>query len=295
MRYTKPYIIAEVGCNHKGDIKIAREFVKVAKNFCNVDCVKFQKRDPKSLLTNEEYNRPHPVQENSYGNTYGEHREFLELSIQDHKILKSDCDDMGIEYSSSVWDLKSTEEICSLNLKKIKIGSATNLNFQILDYICSNFEGEIHLSLGMTTRKEEEEIINFFIDKKRNKDLIIYSCTSAYPVDSSNVCLLEIQRLTENYYKKRKIVKGIGFSGHHKGISFDSSAYTLGASYLERHFTLDRTWKGTDHAASLEPDGMRRLSRNLSELYLALKYKEKDILDIEQETRKKLKKKKYSN
>lgn len=294
MNYIKPYLIAEVGCNHKGDISIAKEFIKIAKHFCNVDCIKFQKRDPKTLLTEEEYNSPHPNQDNSYGNTYGEHREFLEFNIEDHKILKSECEKFSIEYSCSVWDLKSAIEICSLNLKKIKIGSATNLNFQVLDYVCSNFKGEIHLSLGMTTRKEEQEIINFFIDKKRNKDLIIYSCTSAYPVDSSNVCLLEIQRLSENYYKK-KVVKGIGFSGHHKGISFDSSAYTLGASYIERHFTLDRTWKGTDHAASLEPDGMRRLCRNLSELYLALQFKEKDILDIEQETRKKLKKNIYSN
>lgn len=289
MNYKKPYLIAEVGCNHKGDIKIAREFVKVAKNFCNVDCVKFQKRDPKSLLTKEEYNNPHPVQENSYGNTYGEHREFLELSIKDHKIIKSDCDEMGIEYSCSVWDIKSAEEICSLNLKKIKIGSATNLNFEVLEYICSHFKGEIHLSLGMTTVHEEEKIISFFEKKKRNKDLILYACTSSYPVETKDVCLLEINRLIKKY-KEKKIIKDIGFSGHHKGIAIDGAAYTLGANFIERHFTLDRTWKGTDHAASLEPDGMRRLSRNLNEVHHALIYKSKDILDVEVETRKKLKK-----
>ena len=167
MNYIKPYLIAEVGCNHKGDISIAKEFIKIAKHFCNVDCIKFQKRDPKTLLTEEEYNSPHPNQDNSYGNTYGEHREFLEFNIEEHKILKSECEKFGIEYSCSVWDLKSAIEICSLNLSKIKVGSATNLNFKVLEYLCLNFKGEIHLSLGMTTRKEEQKIINFFIDKKK--------------------------------------------------------------------------------------------------------------------------------
>ena len=119
--------------------------------------------------------------------------------------------------------------------------------------------------------------------------MILYACTSAYPVETDDVCLLEIKRLIEKYKTKNQ-VKDIGFSGHHKGISFDIAAYTLGANYIERHFTLDRTWKGTDHAASLEPDGLRRLNRNLKSLNLALKFKKKEILDIELQTRSKLKK-----
>jgi len=289
MNFKKPILIAEVGCNHKGELKTAMEFIKIAKEFCNVPCIKFQKRDPKTLLSEEEYNLPHPVEQNSYGKTYGEHREFLEFDIEKHKILKKECEDLGIEYFSSVWDIKSTKEICDINPKKIKIGSATNLNFEVLDYICKNFKGEIHLSLGMTTTNEEEKIVNFFKKHKRNNDLILYACTSAYPVETDDVCLLEIKRLIEKY-KTTDQVKDIGFSGHHKGISFDIAAYTLGANYIERHFTLDRTWKGTDHAASLEPDGLRRLNRNLKSLNLALKFKNKEILDIELQTRSKLKK-----
>ncbi len=289
MNFKKPILIAEVGCNHKGELKTAMEFIKIAKEFCNVPCIKFQKRDPKTLLSEEEYNLPHPVEQNSYGKTYGEHREFLEFDIEKHKILKKECEDLGIEYFSSVWDIKSTKEICDINPKKIKIGSATNLNFEVLDYICKNFKGEIHLSLGMTTINEEEKIVNFFKKHKRNNDLILYACTSAYPVETDDVCLLEIKRLIEKY-KTTDQVKDIGFSGHHKGISFDIAAYTLGANYIERHFTLDRTWKGTDHAASLEPDGLRRLNRNLKSLNLALKFKNKEILDIELQTRSKLKK-----
>lgn len=289
MSFNKPVLIAEVGCNHKGQIDIAKKFINVAKNFCNVSSIKFQKRDPKSLLSEEEYNTPHPVEENSYGKTYGEHREFLEFDIETHKILKKECESLGIEYFCSVWDIKSTEEICSLNPKKIKIGSATNLNFEILEYICKNYYGEIHLSLGMTTLEEELKIIDFFEKSKRNKDLIVYACTSAYPVDTDDVCLLEITRLIKQY-KASNIVKDVGFSGHHKGIAFDIAAYTLGANYIERHFTLDRTWKGTDHSASLEPDGLRRLSRNLNEVNKALIFKKQEILDVEISTRKKLKK-----
>ncbi len=288
MNFKKPVLIAEVGCNHKGEIEIAKEFIKVAKEFCDVSCIKFQKRDPKTLLSEEEYNSPHPVEENSYGKTYGEHREFLEFDIKEHKTLKKECEDKGLEYFSSVWDVESTKDICSLNTKKIKIGSATNLNFKVLEYICKNYNGEIHLSLGMTTKIEEKKIVEFFKKHKRNKDLILYACTSAYPVESDDVCLLEIKRLVDKY-KLSKEIKDIGFSGHHKGIALDVVAYSLGANYIERHFTLDRTWKGTDHSASLEPDGLRRLSRNLHEVHQALKLKDKEILDVEIATRNKLK------
>lgn len=284
-----PILIAEVGCNHKGDLNIAKKFIEVAKNFCDLKYIKFQKRDPKALFTEEEYNKPHPVQENSYGSTYGEHREFLEFSSDQHQILFDNCKLNGLVYSSSVWDLNSAKNIVNLNPEFIKVGSATNLNFEVLDYLCSNFTGKIHLSLGMTTQSEEEKIISFFEKKKRSSDLIIYACTSAYPVNSTDVCLLEIKRLIEKYKDKKKVFD-VGFSGHHKGISFDIAAYTLGANYIERHFTLDRTWKGTDHAASLEPDGMRRLKRNLDNLYLSLTYKKTELLEVEKQTRQKLKK-----
>jgi sialic acid synthase len=288
--YKKPVLIAEVGCNHKGDFEIAKSFIKVAADFCKIKFIKFQKRDNKILFSPEEYNLPHPVAENSYGKSYGKHRDALEFNINQHKELFKECLKNNLTYSSSVWDLNSAHSITSLKPEFIKVGSATNLNFSVLKYLCENYKGKIHLSLGMTTKNEEEKIVNFFESKNRNKDLILYACTSAYPVDSANVCLLEIKRLVEKYKVKKKVFD-IGFSGHHNGISLDIAAYTLGANYIERHFTLDRTWKGTDHAASIEPDGMRRLNRNLEALYLALNYKDQEILEIERDTRKKMKKK----
>jgi N-acetylneuraminate synthase len=281
-----PKIIAEIGCNHKGDMDIAHEMIMTAAIFCKVDVVKFQKRTPKELLTEEEYNAPHPNPVNSYGNTYGEHREFLELGLDQHRTLKKWCEDYGVTYSTSVWDMTSAREITELQPSMIKIPSACNLKFDMLEYLCENYKGEIHLSFGMTTQDEEEKIVRFYEDRGRNKDLVIYSCTSGYPVAFEDICLYEITRLKDKFQDR---VKAIGFSGHHLGIAADIAAMTLGAEWVERHFTLDRTWKGTDHAASLEPDGMRKLTRDLRNVSKSLSYKSEEILDVEKVQRKKLK------
>lgn len=286
MKYNKPYVIAEAGCNHKGEMEIAKELIKVAAFFCKADAIKFQKRCNKELLTSEQYDAPHPNPANSYGSTYGEHREFLEFTVEQHAQLKDWCDEFGITYSTSVWDLTSAKEIASLKPEFIKIPSACNNHFEMLQWLCDNYKGEIQLSFGMTTHEEEEQIIHLFEENGRNKDLIIYNCTSGYPVPFKDVCLLEITRMREMYESR---VKAIGFSGHHLGIAADVAAYTLGASYIERHYTLDRTWKGTDHAASLEPDGIRKLVRNLNAVYDSLTYKSEEILPIEQVQRDKLK------
>lgn len=282
-----PKIIAEIGCNHKGDLSIAKEMIMTAATYCKADIVKFQKRCNRELLTPEEYNAPHPHPENSYGKTYGEHREFLEFDLEQHRQLQQWCNEFGIEYSTSVWDLTSAKEICTLNPRMIKIPSACNLNKPLLEYLCNNFDGEIHVSFGMTSKDEEEEIVSFFEAQKRNQDLVIYNCTSGYPVPFEDICLLDIKRLYEKFEHR---VKAIGFSGHHLGIAVDSAAVALGATYIERHYTLDRTWKGTDHAASLEPDGVRKLARDCRAVAKALTYKSEDILDIEKVQRNKLKK-----
>ncbi|MGQ1947082.1 N-acetylneuraminate synthase family protein [Geofilum sp. OHC36d9] len=279
-----PEIIAEIGCNHKGDMAIAKVMITTAAIFCKADVIKFQKRTPKELLSETEYNSPHPNPENSYGSTYGAHREFLELNIEQHKLLKAWCEELGVTYSCSVWNMTSAKEIASLNPKLIKIPSACNLKFEMLQYLCENYPGEIHISFGMTTHEEEERIVTFFKKYNRANDLVIYSCTSGYPVAFDDVCLYEITRLKQTFEKR---VKKIGFSGHHLGIATDIAAITLGAEWIERHFTLDRTWKGTDHAASLEPDGMRRLVRDIRNVYKTFSYKDHEILDIEEIQKKK--------
>ena len=282
-------VIAEIGCNHKGDMGIAKELIKVAKIYCNADVVKLKKRNNRELLTEEQYNAPHPNPANSYGDTYGAHREFLEFTAEQHLELRKYCEQLGIIYSTSVWDLTSAKEITSLNPELIKIPSACNNHYEMLGWLCEQYQGEIHVSTGMTSQEEIETLVKFFESKGRAKDVVLYACTSGYPVPFEDVCLLEITRLKELYGNR---VKEIGFSGHHLGIAIDIAAYTLGATWVERHYTLDRTWKGTDHAASLEPEGLRRLVRDLKAVNKALTYKKEDVLDIEKVQREKLKYKK---
>lgn len=288
--YKKPFVIAEAGCNHMGDMSIAKDLIQVAAKFCHADAIKFQKRCPKELLTPEQYNAPHPNPVNSYGDTYGAHREFLEFTAEQHAQLKEWCEEAGIIYSTSVWDMTSAQEIAALNPVFIKIPSACNTHFDMLQWLCDNYEGEIQLSFGMTTHEEEEQIVQLFEKNGRAKDLVLFNCTSGYPVPYEDICLLEINRMREAYEHR---VKAIGFSGHHLGIAVDMAAYTLGASIIERHYTLDRTWKGTDHAASLEPEGIRDLSRSLNQVYESLHAKSTEILPIEQVQRDKLKYRKH--
>jgi sialic acid synthase len=286
MNTSCPKIIAEVGCNHKGDMDIAKEMIHIAAYFCKVDVVKFQKRHPRELLTEEEYNAPHPNPMHAYGATYGEHREFLELDVEQNRQLKKWCDENGVTYSTSVWDLTSAKEIISLEPALIKVPSACNLHFELLEMLARDYAGEIHLSFGMTKREEEERIVAFLEKHGAAERAVIYSCTSGYPVAFEDICLLEITRLRRTFGSR---VKEIGFSGHHLGIAADVAAMTLGATWIERHFTLDRTWKGTDHAASLEPDGMRRLVRDVRNVHKALAAKATELLPCEDVQRAKLK------
>ena len=288
--YKKPFVIAEAGCNHMGQMDIAKQLIETAAYYCKADAIKFQKRCARELLTEEQYNAPHPNPANSFGDTYGAHREFLEFDADQHAQLKKWCDEAGIIYSTSVWDLTSAKDIAPLEPKFIKIPSACNTHFEMLQWLCDNYGGEIQLSFGMTTREEEEEILQLFEKNGRAKDLILYNCTSGYPVPYEDICLLELVRMKEQYADR---VKAIGFSGHHLGIAVDMAAYTLGAEFIERHYTIDRTWKGTDHAASLEPYDVMRLVKELDNVYRSLTYKEQEILPIEQVQRDKLKYRKH--
>ncbi len=235
--YKEPKVIAEIGCNHMGQMDIAKELIDLAKQ-SGAKYVKFQKRNNKELLTEEQYNAPHPVPENSYGDTYGAHREFLEFNVAQNKELKEYCDSVGMIYSTSVWDVTSAKEMITFNPQFLKVPSACNNNFEMLKVLRDEFKGQVQLSIGMTSKDEVEEIVNFFEETNQAKSrLLIYSCTSGYPVPASDVALLEINWLYEKYENR---VNEIGFSGHHLGTNLDIAAYTLGAKWIERHFTKDK-------------------------------------------------------
>lgn len=285
--YNKPLFIAELCCNHMGSVEVAKVMIDLAVD-SGADIVKFQKRDNECWAKRKPniYNFPHPVEQDSFGKTYKAHREFLEFTFLEHKELKKYCDEKKIKYSASVWDLKSAKQICSLEPYMIKIASPCNNNFNMLEWICKNYKGEIHVSLGMTTRTEIAKIVDFFKKNNREKDLYLYSCTSGYPVNYCDMCILEIKYLREKY---GNIVKGIGFSGHHIGTTIDIAAYTLGASIIERHFTLDKSLKGTDQKVALTHLEFKQLVSDISNVFETLKYKENDILDVEINNLEKLK------
>lgn len=276
--YQNPVVVAEVGGNHMGDINIAKQMIAAAKT-AGADVVKFQKRCPRELLSPEQYAAPHPNPRNAYGNSYGAHREFLEFTIDQHVDLADFCRKHGIGYSTSVWDMTSAREVVErINPKFIKIPSACNNHWGMMDYLINTYKGDLHVSTGMTTY---EEYLRLREGLPRDRT-VVYHCTSGYPVPFDKMYIQEIDALAMDWRR-------VGFSGHHLGIAVDIAAYTLGASWIERHFTLDRTWKGTDHAASLEPSGLHKLCRDLKAIYHAMRPKPLIMDSIEVEQREKLK------
>lgn len=271
-------IVAEGCCNHLGKIEVAKEMTKVAK-LCGANYIKWQKRNPVESVPKDWHNRPHPCPVNSFGETYLDHRIALEFTIDQHKLLKEISDEIGIGYACSVWDKTSLLEISQINPSFIKIPSAANLNFDLIQESLEVFDGDIHISLGMTSRSDRKRILSFI--QNNNKRFVVYHTTTEYPCPFEHLFLQEISLLKEQHDR-------VGYSGHNYGIAADIAAMTLGASWCERHFTLDRTAKGTDHAASLEPDGLRRLCRDVKSVSKALRYKGNDMTEIERVQSKKL-------
>jgi sialic acid synthase len=277
-------VVAEIGCVHLGKMERAKELIKLA-SMCGADYAKFQKRNPDECVPEELKNKPHPNKIFAYGDTYLEHRRALELDIHQHQELSDYCDTFGIRYAVSVWDMTSAQEVIK-NVKSafIKIPSPCNNDWSLIDMIKSDYDGDIHISTGMSSHDDVYSIINRFTPIANR--VVIYHCTSIYPCPFDKLHLLEIKRLSElTEYGFR-----IGFSNHGYGIAADIVAWSLGAEYIERHFVDDRTLKHTDAAASLEPEGMRRLTRDLKNVRRALSYSPSQPDDAELEERRKLRK-----
>lgn len=282
--------VAEIGCNHLGSMDLAKEHIDVFSSFSQAKIMKFQKRTLMNLMTPEEYQAPHPHPEFAHGQTYGEHRENLEFNMQQHQELFNYCQNKNLQYACSAWDLQAAMDLVRYlpGLAYIKIPSASNLNFKMMSYILENSFCDLHVSLGMTTRQEIDQILDFLAQKNSEKRAVVYACTSGYPLAFEDVYLLEITRLKEMCASQ---FLGIGFSNHALGIAMDIAAATLGATWIERHVVTCRsTIRHTDAAASLEPDGVRKLIRDLSALEKALKFKNSDHLpEVEKVQRQKLK------
>lgn len=269
-------LIAEIGACHIGSIERAKFLAKLAIEN-GADVVKFQKRNPVLSTPENIASKPHPNPYFSYGETYLEHRIKLELKIEEHIELKNFIESLGSNYACSIWDMDSAKEICEINPLFIKIPSACNMHFKMIDFCVSNFEIPIHLSLGMTNIDERNKIINRY--KKLN--FIFYHTTSEYPCLFDNLYLLEINRL-------KSMGLHVGFSNHGYGIASDIAALALGAECIERHFIDDRAFRHTDAAASLEPSGLRTLKRDMVNVFRALKERPFECTDKERSQSEKL-------
>jgi sialic acid synthase len=254
------YVIAEIGHNHQGEVEKARALIHAAKE-CGVDAVKFQKRDNRRLFTRAFYESPYD-NENSFGATYGEHREALELDKSDWFELSSYSREEGVAFIAAAFDEPSADLLAELDVDAFKFASGDLLNVPFLRYV-ADFGKPMFLSTGGGTLEDIDRAVEAILPL--NAELCVLHCTASYPADIEDLNLSVITALNERY---PELV--IGLSDHHNGIAMAPVAYMLGARAFEKHFTLNHAWKGTDHAYSLMPDGMRRFVRDLQRVPTAL-------------------------
>lgn len=248
----RTFVIAEIGQNHQGDLEIAKELIRQAKS-AGADAVKSQKRDINTLLTPEEYRRPY-TSPNAFAPTYGEHREALELSREQYIELRDFAAGEGILFFSSPWDVPSVELLDEIGMPLFKVPSACLTHHEMLKAMAKTGK-PIILSTGMSTLPQIDAAMKVV---REASEVYLLQCTSSYPSSFESINLKVIP-----YYAQRYPWATVGFSGHHRGVAIDVAAVALGARVVERHFTLDRTMKGSDHAASLEPAGLARLIRDI--------------------------------
>lgn len=264
------YVIAEIGNNHQGSLDLALQHIEAAK-WAGADAVKLQKRCNKDLFVPDFYNSSYD-NENSFGPTYGAHREAVELSIDQIRQLHKFSQELGLTLFSTPFDFQSLVDLETLDLPFYKLASADIVHLPLVDRIVKTGKNLI-ISTGSATFEDIDRCLEFIDDRCK---VILLHCTAAYPAPLSSLNLRCISKFISKYSNYT-----IGLSDHENGIDAASVAYMLGARVFEKHFTLDRAAKGTDNAFSLEPIGLQKLVRNLRRIPVMLGSDEKLSLDVE--------------
>lgn len=257
-RNSKPYVIAEIGNNHQGDIDIALKMIKIAKEYCNVDAVKFQKRENKELFTEAFYNKNYD-NENSYGETYGKHREFLEFGKSEYIQIKKLCEEIGVDLIVTPFEETSLKFLEEIGIGIYKVASSDVKNIPLIKAI-AQLKKPIIVSTGGCDL-EDIKIVNSVISEYHNNFALLH-CIAKYPPKETELNLNIIKLLSQEF--KDTV---IGYSGHDVGIKASLLANAMGATIIEKHFTLDKNLKGTDHKISLNPDEMKKLVEELNNNY----------------------------
>jgi sialic acid synthase len=254
------YVIAEIGHNHQGDVEKAKALFRAARE-CGVNAVKLQKRDNRSLYTQDMYNMPYD-NENSFGATYGAHREALEFGRDEYRELKRYAGELGLTMFATAFDIASADFLAALDMPAFKIASGDLKNTPLLRHV-AGLKKPLLVSTGGASIEDVQRAYDTIMPV--NERLCLMQCTASYPVEPEHMNLRVIAT-----YRDRFPNVVVGLSDHQNGIAMALVAYTLGARVIEKHFTLNRAWKGTDHAFSLEPVGMRKLVRDLRRTGAAL-------------------------
>ena len=254
------FVIAEIGHNHQGSVERAQELFVLAKQ-CGVDAVKLQKRDNRSLFTRKLYDTPYD-NENSFGATYGAHREALELDAASYAELQACARELGLVFFATAFDEASADLLEELDLPAYKIASGDLRNTPLLRHVAS-FGKPLIVSTGGATLEDVDRAVETVT--AINPQLCLLQCTASYPAAVEE---LELGVITT--YRERYPELVVGLSDHQDGIAMAPVAYMLGARVIEKHFTSSHTAKGTDHAFSLMPEGMRKLVRDLRRVPLAV-------------------------
>jgi N-acetylneuraminate synthase/sialic acid synthase len=247
------YVIAEIGHNHQGSLEKALGLITAAAG-CGASAVKFQKRDNRTLYVRSMYDKPYE-NENSYGATYGEHREALEFGPAEYREMVRHAKSLGIDIFATAFDFKSADFLREFEMPAYKIASGDLKNIPLMKYV-AGFGKPMIISTGGATMDDVQRAYDAVMPV--NRQLCILQCTAAYPAEAEDLHLKVIAT-----YRERFPDVTIGLSDHFNGISMAVVAYVLGARVIEKHFTLNHTWKGTDHAFSLEPAGFTKMVRDL--------------------------------
>jgi N-acetylneuraminate synthase/sialic acid synthase len=268
---TPCYVIAEIGHNHQGSLDKARELFREAKA-AGAHAVKLQKRDNRGLYTRAAYNKPYD-NENSFGATYGEHREFLEFGRREYTELKAYARELGVDFFSTAFDIASADFLEEIGVPAYKIASGDLKSVPLLQHV-ARFGKPMIVSTGGAQLEDVQRAYEAILPI--NRQLAILQCTAGYPAAFDELDLRVIST-----YRERFPDAVVGFSSHDNGIAMPVAAYMLGARIVEKHFTLNRTSKGTDHAFSLEPPGLRKMVRDLDRTFKAMGDGVKKVFDSE--------------
>lgn len=277
------YFIGEIGINHNGDMRTALELIYQAKVH-GIDCVKFQKRNPDVCVPEDQ---KEIIKDTIFGKMkYIDYKHRMEFNESQYKVIDEYCKQLGIKWTASVWDIDSLHFLAQFDIPFIKVPSACLTHYELLKecaIVCKEKEIDLMISTGMSTEEEIIEAVRVIRLAGYDTPIVIFHCNSSYPTKDEECNLLYIERLKQLFPHDL-----IGYSGHEDGYIASALSYTMGANIIERHITLDKKQRGSDHAASLDMEDVKQLMRFTTRIDTILGDGQKIVYESEKKNLSKL-------